>query len=315
MTKTKTWKRRLCRALVVLLILLFVPSIVWAAYPGESFSNLLHVERTGVGDSQLIVERTGISASYLYVQRILGMRLWYQPNTIVSSTKFAGTVDSGTTTTLVDAELTQADAYWNLARLIITDTTDDLAPKGEHRVVTSFVASTDTLNFAAMTAAPGAGDTYTVEFGTLVDRTGYHDGRITWGVNTNLGVTIGSTTSYSSTTAAGETGEAGIITPAAEPENWYVTGATMSNLPFYEQFNDAATATGMTTQTLYLMMMLGISAAVGLGVLLFTGSALIAAIVTGSVMLVEVGTSVIGMWMVYIFAILAIGLLYLSRQT
>ena len=37
-----------------------------------------------------------------------------------------------------------------------------------------------------------------------------------------------------------------------------------------------ATEMGMPTQTLYVMMMLGTAVAVGLGVLVFTGSALVA---------------------------------------
>ena len=77
----------------------------------------------------------------------------------------SGTVDSGSTTTLVDDALTQADDYWNDYTVKIVTTTDSLAPQGETATVTDFVAGTDTLSFAALTAAVGAGDTYKLYYG------------------------------------------------------------------------------------------------------------------------------------------------------
>ena len=149
----------------------------------------------------------------------------------------------------------------------------------------------------------------------LIDRAGTQNGIIAWGCNDDLTIVIGDTTTSATTTAAGEIGETGMITSAGQPEDWYATGTTIENLPFYAQFNIAATAMEMPTQTLYLIMMLGIATAIGLSVLLFTGSTLIAAIATGATILIEVGTTIIGMWMVYVFAILGVGILYLSRQT
>ncbi|MFC1995671.1 hypothetical protein ACFLVM_02200 [Chloroflexota bacterium] len=72
-----------------------------------------------------------------------------------------GTVDSGSTTTLVDAAaLTEQEDYWNGWTLNIITTTDTFAPQGESQVVTDFNATTDTLTTGAFTAAIGAGDTY-----------------------------------------------------------------------------------------------------------------------------------------------------------
>lgn len=59
-----------------------------------------------------------------------------------------GGADSGTTTTLVDAALTEADDFWNNSLLIIITGTN----KGHTAVVTDFVAATDTLTFTP--AAP-----------------------------------------------------------------------------------------------------------------------------------------------------------------
>lgn len=121
---------------------------------------------------------------------------WYQPITMVIGTSYDGTADAlGDTTHIVDAELTQASDYWNNALVTIVTTTDTFAPQGETSVVTDFDTATDTLTISpALTVSTDAGDTYTVDFGTLQDRTAKdNDARITWGVNpsgitTTLGV-------------------------------------------------------------------------------------------------------------------------------
>jgi len=75
-----------------------------------------------------------------------------------------GTVDSGSTTTIVDtAALYQPDDHWNGAyAYILTDAGGaSAAPEGEERPVSDFDQSTGTLTvLAAFTAAPAAGDTY-----------------------------------------------------------------------------------------------------------------------------------------------------------
>jgi len=71
-----------------------------------------------------------------------------------------GKADSGSTITLVDSARTEADDYWNGWTLQITETTDGLAPQGESKTVTDFVASTDTITTAAFSVAIEAGDIY-----------------------------------------------------------------------------------------------------------------------------------------------------------
>ena len=151
---------------------------------------------------------------------------------------------------------------------------------------------------------------------TLPDREGTaQNGTITWGSNSDLTVTIGSTTSLASTTSSTGAGAvADTVSPATMPEDWYGEGATMGNLPFYEQFSSAAVGMGMPTQSLYLMIMLGTASAVGLGVVLFTGSVLMAMIAAGFVISAGVGTSVLGWWMLFIFVVMAVGIMYLTRQ-
>jgi hypothetical protein len=73
-----------------------------------------------------------------------------------------GTADSGTTTTLVDAALTEADDYWRYGTVEFTSGDND----GEIRSVTDFVASTDTVTLSyTLPHAVVAGDTYTIKKG------------------------------------------------------------------------------------------------------------------------------------------------------
>jgi len=61
-------------------------------------------------------------------------------NADLSSLKASGTADSGSTTTLVDDALTQADDYWNYGRIEITK-----GSKTYYRKVKDFVSSTHTV--------------------------------------------------------------------------------------------------------------------------------------------------------------------------
>lgn len=78
------------------------------------------------------------------------------------------TADSGTTTTLVDAGLTQADDYWNGALLIFRTGTNI----GRTAIITDFDAGTDTLTFA-----PAMPDAVTSEGFALIPGLGWSDVR------------------------------------------------------------------------------------------------------------------------------------------
>ena len=60
----------------------------------------------------------------------------------LTSLKATGTADSGTTLTLVDNALTQADDYWNYGRIEITK-----SGVTHYRIVEDFTASTDTVTW------------------------------------------------------------------------------------------------------------------------------------------------------------------------
>ena len=74
--------------------------------------------------------------------------------------------DSGTTTTLVDAVLTQADGYWNGALLVFRSGTN----AGRTAIITDFDAATDTLTFA-----PAVPDAVTTEGYVLIPGLGHAD--------------------------------------------------------------------------------------------------------------------------------------------
>jgi hypothetical protein len=77
----------------------------------------------------------------------------------------SGTADSGSTTTLVDAALTQADADWWKGRLILFTSGTLL---GQCAIVTDFNAGTDTLTFAPAVTAAVSTHTYVILPGVSV---------------------------------------------------------------------------------------------------------------------------------------------------
>lgn len=72
----------------------------------------------------------------------------------------SGTVDSGSTTAIVDSARTEADAdYWKGALILFTSG----PAAGQARLITAFDASLDTITWApATTQAPAAGNTYEI---------------------------------------------------------------------------------------------------------------------------------------------------------
>ncbi|KKN30088.1 hypothetical protein LCGC14_0837650 [marine sediment metagenome] len=183
------------------------------------------------------------------------LHAWYAPNTIVENTGEVGTADAGTATTLDDAILTQANDFWNGAKLIIVTTTDSLAPEGESSAITDFDAALDRLTFDALTAVVDVGDTYTIDFGTLVDRSFYgieFDGTddqvlVTDAVTVQNVFDAGGTLSlWANVTSDGEN-NAGRL---ADKTSWYLAtdneagGAT--KLTFFYDFDGAADGTWVT---------------------------------------------------------------------
>ena len=81
----------------------------------------------------------------------------------------SGTVDSGSTSTVVDDEREEPDDYFQnttpVSKVRIVSTTDGAAPQGETRAISDFTLSTGTITISTdklFSVAPGAGDTYAV---------------------------------------------------------------------------------------------------------------------------------------------------------
>lgn len=151
---------------------------------------------------------------------------------------------------------------------------------------------------------------------TLNDLTGTaQDGTITWGSNADLDIAVSGVGSYASTvnTSAVYNDSVGdYVTPITQPDNWYATGSI--TLPFYDTFNSAAASIGMTTQTLYVWVILGLAAGAGIALVVFTGSPMLAAVACGIIIAAGVNSAVLSAWMLYTYILLALGILYVVRQ-
>lgn len=163
---------------------------------------------------------------------------------------------------------------------------------------------------------------------TLPDREatgGVINGVITWGTNpAYIIITKTGMISYESTIPDGSD----IINPDTvgeygEPDDWFVTGTFAGVLtPELKQvFEDAAVNMGMPddgtghhARNLYLIIMIGVTVAVGFGVLLFTGSVMASIVTTVVLLIAVVGTGVLDYVLVFTALVLMIGIYYLIKQ-
>jgi len=155
---------------------------------------------------------------------------------------------------------------------------------------------------------------------TLPDRAGTpQNGTITWGTNpAGVEVTIGSIMSDEATTAS-TTGISGIshkFEEAAEPSGWFVTGTFGGTLTpeLKEAFANAASDIGMPEQSLWLFIWFGVSVAIGLSVLLFTGSILIALMTVIVGLWAGTNANVIDFGLVFLVIVIGLGTFYLAKQ-
>ncbi len=245
----------------------------------------------------------------------------YEPNAIIINTGEAGTADAGTATTLDDAILTQANDYWNGAKLIIVTTTDTLAPQGENAVITDFDAANDRLTFAALTAVVDVGDTYTVDFGTLPDReVAGNDARITWGVNpTGVAVALGGMVSESQPVPGGiVVDETTDILPAIGVSDWYVEpdvgGTLLTNplRPFVTLMSDSTTITELQAwRILALAFILGVTVS---AIAMVRGHLLIAGIAGGAAIGLTVAWTIFPLWALIFMVLAVVGGLVAERS-
>lgn len=72
----------------------------------------------------------------------------------------SGTVDSGTTTTIVDTIRAEVEDFWKNGTALITKDTGGVAPESEWSRISAFAKATGTVTMDALTAAVAAGDKY-----------------------------------------------------------------------------------------------------------------------------------------------------------
>jgi len=97
---------------------------------------------------------------------------WYEPNYIVEATDHDGVEDvGGSDTTITDATMTEAPGYWIDA--LVTITASASAAMGESRVCTVFAGGGVITVAPAFSANVAFDDEFTIDFGTLIDRSYY----------------------------------------------------------------------------------------------------------------------------------------------
>lgn len=147
---------------------------------------------------------------------------------------------------------------------------------------------------------------------TLADNVGSNDGTITWGSNTSVTIAYGAMSSSANTSYAQAAQHSMTIPTQSIPSTWFASGAGVANLPFYEVVNQAATATGITPQTWYVIFLAALAfiAAAILGGI--TQSGLIFLIVADGILFMGSSMTIIPMWIPFSVAIASTGLIFLK---
>ena len=239
-----------------------------------------------------------------------------------------GTADSGSTTTIVDATLTQSTAYWAGVTVTIVTTTDGEAPQGESKTVTTWDLPTNTLTFPAMTAAVEADDTYsltaadTLWFSALTvapesgDRYEIWDGQVILWADFPEGITveIGSLTAYTDPVSSATGLDAPEVARTPQEPGGLWGGSASVDLPLYPLFSRVADDLGWTPDVLYVTASFIVAIGMGLALLITTGSVLGAVAGVGVGMVGGMAIGVLPVWILVVYLILAGTWLYTSRS-
>jgi len=146
-----------------------------------------------------------------------------------------------------------------------------------------------------------------------VDLENTYNGNITWGENPAcITVTIGPLTADPTYPDPDVPGVSVGVRAYEQPSDWFAV-CTGEDLPFYTTFASASTEMGMTTQSLYLFMMMGVATAIGLGVLVYTGSLMLAFIACGLAIGAGVNSCVVSLWMLFTYGVMGISVIILQR--
>ena len=150
---------------------------------------------------------------------------------------------------------------------------------------------------------------------TLPDEQGGNEnGTFTFGSNSNMTVTVLGTTSSTSTTSTTSTsGTADTVLSWDQPSEWEASESSLTSLPFYDDFNSAATDIGWETANLYGYIMIGVAIAAGVGVMALTGSLMLGACIEGAVLLGANNATIIDGWIIFSVFVFSLCLMYITR--
>ena len=189
------------------------------------------------------------------------------------------------------------------------------APEGESRICTGSTVGTITVS-TPFSANVDIGDTYTVDFATLVDRgASAQDARLTWGVNEDITL-VYSEPVHSATTSSALSGEGGYnVADSDMPAEWYGTGGNIVNLPLFEMFDGISSDTGIPTQTLYIFFIMSLCFAFCIAGFLMFNSVMISIIGIGIGLGIGSAMTIVPMWILFVFLVMSLGILYLKGRS
>lgn len=118
---------------------------LWGDYVQISkLASITSIDKDVSQKADILGQQAGESIDY-YILKKVGQGIMRRRADASATYQVNGTADSGTTTTLVDDALTQADDFWNGGFITITAGTN----YGMTRQITDFIAATNTLVFDA----------------------------------------------------------------------------------------------------------------------------------------------------------------------
>jgi len=188
--------------------------------------------------------------------------------------------------------------------------TGNIMPYADY--ISMYVGASEVLRYEPVTMISGT---------TLLDIAtgdGTQNGVITWGTNSaSLIISQLGITGYESTVPpSSSAGSSDVVGDYSQSSNWFVTGTFGGILTpeMQETFENAANGIGMEPRSLYFMIMIGTSVAIGFSVLLFTGSVMISLVTTSIILVAASGTQVIDYALVFVAIVLMLGIYYLVKQ-
>jgi hypothetical protein len=149
----------------------------------------------------------------------------------------------------------------------------------------------------------------------LPDRAGSNNATIIWGSNpSDIIITYGAMTAYARSTS-NVSSELGFDLPTAPmPTNWFASGGSLSDLPFYTSFLAVSTSTGMAVQSLYMLALVGLAIALCLWAVMKSRSLLVGLLILCAVLFMGSDMTIIPMWMGYTYMVIALGIMFIYSK-